>query len=111
MKPPVCLDFDGVLNDYHGYEKDNLGELRPGAKEFIERLSRDYNVIIFSVRPFPKIVEWLKRHGLDKLVWDVTSSKPAAVAYIDDRAIRFVGDYEKTLNELENFKPYWKEED
>lgn len=110
MKPPVCLDFDGVLNKYQGYEKDNLGELRPGAKEFLERLSRDYNVIIFSVRPFPKIVEWLKLHDMDKHVWDVTSFKPAAVAYIDDRAIRFVGDYEKTLNELQNFKPYWKEE-
>ena len=22
MKPPVCLDFDGVLNKYQGYEKE-----------------------------------------------------------------------------------------
>jgi hypothetical protein len=43
-------------------------------------------------------------------VYDVTSRKLPAHAYIDDRALRFNGDYNETLTELETFKPYWKEE-
>lgn len=109
-KPTICLDFDGVLNNYHGFDRHDLGEIRPGAEEFLKKLSRNYNVIIFSVRPFPKIVKWLKKHNLDEYVWDVTSRKPVALAYIDDRALRFEGNYEETLKELQGFKPYWKEE-
>lgn len=111
MKPTICLDFDGVLNNYNGYNRDDLGELRPGAREFMEELNKEYNIVIFSVRPFPKIVKWLKLHDLDKLVWNVTNHKVPAGAYIDDRALRFNGDYAKTLNELKDFKPYWKEEE
>lgn len=109
-KPTICLDFDGVLNNYHGYDKNNLGEIRPGAEEFLKRLSINYNVIIFSVRPFPRIVEWLKKYDLVEYVWDVTSQKQPAHAYIDDRALCFEGDYKKTLEDLKDFKPYWKEE-
>lgn len=93
-KPTICLDFDGVLNNYHGFDRHDLGEIRPGAEEFLKKLSRNYNVIIFSVRPFPK---------------NVTSRKPVALAYIDDRALRFEGDYKKILEDLKDFKPYWKE--
>ena len=25
MKPTICVDFDGVLNNYKGYDGDNLG--------------------------------------------------------------------------------------
>lgn len=110
VRPPVCLDFDGVLNEYSGFDKDNLGKLKPGADVFLEELSKKYKVIIFSARSFPLIAKWLKEHDLDRYVWDVTSIKPPAVAYVDDRAIRFKGDYLETLNELEGFKPYWKED-
>ena len=33
--------------------------------------------------------EWLKKHKFDKYISKVTSEKPRAVAYIDDKAIRF----------------------
>lgn len=111
MKPTICLDFDGVLNIYKGYKKGILGELRPGAREFLEKLSKEYDVIIFSVRPFPQVVKWLHKHDLAEYVYDVTSRKLPAHAYIDDRAVRFEGDYNKTLEDLKDFKPYWKEGD
>ena len=38
LKPIICIDFDGVLNNYNGYDGDNLGTPRPGAKEFLEKL-------------------------------------------------------------------------
>ena len=34
--------------------------------------------------------------------------KDAAYLHIDDRAICFEGDYEKTFNEIKEFKVYWK---
>ena len=40
LKPIICIDFDGVLNNYNGYDGDNLGTPRPGAKEFLEKLSK-----------------------------------------------------------------------
>ena len=111
MKPTICLDFDGVLNIYKGYKGEDTGELRPGAREFLEKLSKEYNVIIFSVRPFPQVVKWLYKHDLAGYVYDVTSQKLPAHAYIDDRALRFNGDYNETLKELQGFQPYWKEDD
>lgn len=111
MKPTICLDFDGVLNIYKGYQGKDTGELRPGAREFLEKLSKEYNVIIFSVRPFIEIVRWLKKYDLVEYVWDVTSQKQPAHAYIDDRALCFEGDYDETLQQLETFKPYWKGDD
>ena len=43
--------------------------------------------------------EWLKKYKMDSYVKDVTSEKPRAVAYIDDKAIRF-DTWENVLNEI-----------
>ena len=40
----------------------------------------------------------------------MTRVKPGAVAYIDDRSIRFDGNYHKVLYELERFKTHWEKE-
>ena len=104
----VCVDFDGVLNTYKGYKGDNLGTPRPGCKEFLEQLSKEYDVVIFSVRRYAKIIKWLNEYNLLQYVVNVTSYKPRAVAYIDDRAIQFNGNYEQTLKELKGFKTYWE---
>ena len=99
----IAIDFDGVLNNYDGYDADNIGEPRPGAKEFLITLSKDYNVIIFSARRYTKIIRWLNKHNLQQYVVDVTGYKPKnVVCFIDDRGIRFDGDYEKALQELED---------
>lgn len=110
-KPIVCVDFDGVLNDYHGYKgSDELYEPLTGAKEFLQKLSEKYTIIILSARTPAKIYDWLIEHDLSKYVCDVTRVKPGAVAYIDDRSIRFDGNYHKVLYELERFKTHWEKE-
>ena len=45
--------------------------------------------------------EWLNKHGMDKFVSKVTSEKPRAVAYIDDKAFNFKswGDMFKDLED------------
>ena len=109
MKPTICIDFDGVLNNYKGYGGDNLGTPRDGAREFLEQLSRKYIIIIHSARRYSLIIKWLNDYDLWQYVDTVTSIKPRqAVCFVDDRAIQFTGDYDSTLKEIKMFKPYWK---
>lgn len=108
MKPIICLDFDGIFNEYSGYDGDNIGQPRPGIELFLKKLNTRYRVWICSVRRYSKIQVWLEQHNLLQYVEFVTSYKPKAVAYVDDRAIRFNGDFDETFKEIRKFKPYWK---
>ena len=109
MKPTICVDFDGVLNNYDHYDENDLSTPRQGAKEFLETLSKKHRVVILTARNFAKVLNWLQEYDLSKYVYDVTNIKPPATAYIDDRAVPFNGDYEDTLAKLEYFEPYWKD--
>lgn len=47
-----------------------------------------HNVVVYTTRENHEAVrEWLKSSGFPEL--PITSMKPKAIAYIDDRAIRF----------------------
>ena len=109
FKKTVAVDFDGVLNNYQGYNPDDLGTIREGAREFLEVLYSKYTIIIYSTRNSSDIIHWLKKYHLDKYVAKVTDKKPPAVAYIDDRAVRFNGDYKECLSCFTE-KAYWEKE-
>lgn len=106
MKKTICVDFDGVLNEYNGYEEDNLGEPLTGSKEFIKELRRKYKVVILTSRLKKQVIDWLNNNSFPNI--KVTNRKVPAVAYIDDRAIQFNGSYTQALYEAVNFKPYWE---
>lgn len=101
------MDFDGVLNEYNGYEEGNLGEPLSASKEFIRQLRKKYKVVILTSRPKEQVIDWLNDNGFPSM--EVTNRKIPAVAYIDDRAIQFKGSYIQTIYEAINFKPYWME--
>lgn len=106
-KKPICIDFDGVLNTYGGWKgPGELYEPLPGAKEFLEKLSEYFQVIIFTTREKSSVELWMMEHNMyfDK----VTHQKIAAVAYVDDRAVNFSGDFEKTFQEVITFKTHWE---
>lgn len=107
-KPTIMIDFDGVLNNYKYYDKNNLPEIKDGAIEFIKQLDKKYALVIFTTREKYQTKKWLKENKIDKYFKDITSVKYPATIYLDDRAIQFNGDYEKTLQEIKYFKPYWK---
>lgn len=48
MKKTICVDFDGVLNEYNGYEEGNLGEPLSGSQDFIKKLRGKYKVVILT---------------------------------------------------------------
>lgn len=109
MLKTVCVDFDGVLNRYEGWKgHDDFPPPREGATEFLRQLCRDYQVVVFSTRKEAGIRAWLSHHNLAKYVAEVTNVKRAAHCYIDDRALRFNGDFTKTLADARNFKAYWE---
>lgn len=108
IKKTICVDFDGVLNEHDGYEEGNLGEPLSGSQDFIKELRRKYKVVILTSRPKEQVNRWLRRNGFPSM--KVTNRKVPAVAYIDDRAIQFHGNYKKVISQLKNFKPYWAKE-
>ena len=42
-KKKILIDLDGVLNTYNGnYETDKIPDIKIGAKEFVEGLSKKF---------------------------------------------------------------------
>ena len=52
---------------------------------------------------------WLKKENIYSYFKEITNIKKPASIYIDDRALKFNGNFGKTLEEIENFTVYWKE--
>jgi len=99
----LAIDFDGVIHNNHlGYHDGTCyGEIIDGAYESIELLARYFRIVIFTAKAKPSrpliqgktgtqlVWEWLEAKGIAQYVEEVTSEKPRAMAYLDDKAIRF----------------------
>jgi hydroxymethylpyrimidine pyrophosphatase-like HAD family hydrolase len=86
----IAVDFDGVVHSYEkGWNGGSIyGTLKEDCKEVIDGLkAKGFNVVIFTAREnLDDVREWLIKMDLEL---EVTNTKPPAIAYIDDRAIRF----------------------
>jgi hypothetical protein len=117
----VAVDFDGVIHAYSkGWHDGTIyDEPVPGALDAIESLMERYAVAIFTTRDTEQVKDWLLGHGFDDiwtdLAWEppfwneagsllVTNRKPAAIAYIDDRGIRFES-WNQALADLARLEP------
>lgn len=106
----VAIDFDGVLNEYHGWVSDR-GLTRgpvPGAREFVQRcIDAGFEVVVFTCRDTESVQQWLEANGFPALT--VTDHKPIAMVYIDDRGFRFTGDWEAAFDAITQ-APWWGRE-
>lgn len=99
----IAVDFDGVLHSYHkGWENGKIyGHLIKDSEFALRTLTNEgFKVYIFTSRIWnrddrerekKRIVNWLAENGIYKgeHFHEITDVKIPAVAYIDDRGIRF----------------------
>ena len=108
-KRTILIDLDGVLNTYTGnFDKDFIPPIKEGAKEFLENLSKDFRIKIFTTRNKLLTAKWLIENNVDKFIEDITNTKDLAWLYIDDRCLTFNGNFEEITLKINNFKPYYK---
>ena len=110
FRKTILMDLDGVLNNYNReqYDENFIPEIKQGAYEFIQDLSKFADLYLFTTRNLMLASRWLIENNLDKYFKDVTNVKIPCYLFIDDRAICFRGDFKNTLDEIFNFKAYWK---
>jgi hypothetical protein len=92
----LCIDFDGVLHTYsRGWHDGTLYDPPiPGAIAALWALREaGYVLVVHTTRcadpsQTQLIRDWLERYGAP-VIWKVTHEKLPALAYIDDRAVRF----------------------
>jgi hypothetical protein len=93
--PTVAVDFDGVL---HSYTSGWTGDIptdppEAGSLEFINKLiDEGYEVVIYTTRAetvegLHATYRWLQINGFPNV--ELTSGKPKAIAYVDDRAVPY----------------------
>ena len=107
----IMIDLDGVLNEYgkEPFDENYIPEIKSGVEKFLKELKTpDTDLYLFTTRNLLLAAKWLERNKIDKYFKDVTNVKSMAYLYIDDRAIRFDGDFSKTINEIKNFRADWK---
>ena len=108
------MDLNGVLDQYDGWPgRDKWYDPHPDARQFLKGLyERGFKICVFTARSrLPDVWAWLDDHGMGKYVTEVTNRKLPSVAYIDDRAIQFRGDFRETMAELMNFYAWWEDPD
>ncbi|HYE93919.1 MAG TPA: hypothetical protein VEA38_23010 [Terriglobales bacterium] len=104
MTKTIALDFDGVLHPYtRGWTGPVPDDEPPtyGAVAAVQRIKNEgYRVSIFTCRALTAdgragVIAWCKRYGIE--ADEVTAIKPHAVLYVDDRAIRFEGNWSQVV--------------
>lgn len=108
----IAVDFNGVLDNYTGWKGKNSEftfEPRPGVADFLRAIkAMGYFPVVFTAANVDSVWSWLIFHNLDELVADVTNVKVAAIIYVDDRAIKFEGNFSDTLHQIANFRTFWE---
>ena len=106
----ILIDLDGVLNDYgqDPYNDEFIPDVKEGAEEFLQKLSKEAELHLFTSRNKLLAAKWLIKNNLDKYFKNITDVKGKAFVYIDDRALCFEGNYDEMLEKVKNFKAHWK---
>lgn len=117
----IAVDFDGVVHAYSkGWQDGTIYDPPlPGALEGLTALMDTCAVFIHTSRDAGAVAGWLAERGFDTVLdvdgpthpkrqfWNeqgtllVTDRKLPAVAYIDDRGIRFQN-WEQVLHDIAN---------
>jgi hypothetical protein len=105
-KTRICVDLDGVLAEYHGWEgSDKIGPPLPGALKFTKSLAKHADIVIYTGRCSEdpetrdvvaqltpgqqriRVIDGLEKHGFPFADVYIGRGKPRVSAFIDNRAI------------------------
>ena len=116
-KNQLGLDFDGVIHkNTKGFHDGTIyDEPIDGAIEGVKYLNKvlGYDLVIYTCKANPDrplidgktgielVWDWLDKYNIKDNIKDVTYIKPNAVAYIDDKAIRF-DNWKNIMRSIEN---------
>lgn len=113
MRYVLGVDFDGVI---HRYGQGDRGKViydipTPGAKEYLEKYVRAFDVHIVSSRASSiegqmAIREWMSVKNMPDIPCSDRKPSGELLLTIDDRAFQFRGIF-PTVAELLEFKPWW----
>jgi hypothetical protein len=117
----VAVDFDGVIHTYErGWQDGSIyGDLMPGAVTALTQLMQRHAVFVHTTRNARQVARWIEDrtgHGIEcttrihplpwkRKFWNgrgvllITNRKLPAIAYVDDRAVRFTS-WDQSLAEL-----------
>lgn len=105
----LLIDLDGVLNEYSGnYDEKHIPPPKEGAKALLQKLSKEFDVKVFTSRNLFAANKWLKDYELHKYILGVTNIKEPAYLTVDDRCIKFEGNYSHLIEQISNFKVWYK---
>lgn len=105
IKKKILLDLDGVLNTYtNNFDPHFIPPLKNGAVDFLMNLSKNYEIILFTVREKILAENWIIQNNLQKYITGVTNTKEPAWLIVDDRCVCFNGTYDKLLDDIDTFK-------
>lgn len=125
----ICLDFDGVVHQYNQPWQGATvipDDVTPGFFEWADAAAEHFDLVIYSARSkepggreammawlYEQRRKWREAGGTSVATWpvafDFPTGKPQAVIYIDDRALRFDGDWSAIdPKALLAFKPWNK---
>jgi hypothetical protein len=126
FKPTLCIDFDGVIHSYEkGWQNGVIyGDVTPGFFEWAEQAAQHFDLVVYSSRSktedginammawlYEQRKKWRAAGGMHEieapLSFKFANEKPAAFLTIDDRAVRFEGNW-ASLDPLalRAFKPW-----
>ena len=108
-KKLLLIDLDGVLNQYDGkFDKTYIPPIKQGAHEFLMKLSENYELKLFTTRNKLIACKWLIMNKLDKYFSDITNIKEPCHLFIDDRCIKFDGNYNSIIKDIKNYNVWYK---
>ena len=114
MKKTLCLDFDGVIHSYKsGWKGASIIPDPPviGAREAIAKLRENWKVVVYSSRSGQEggkqaMSDWFVNNDIQ--VDELCDHKPPAFIYVDDRGVTFTGNWDKLIDDVNNFIHWMK---
>ena len=122
MQKVICVDLDGtILKWYVGrWDGEKFGQPVPGAKKFLSALISDgWWVIIYTCRgDRNKVSKTLLSYGIRQgvhysainrrknVLQGTYRGKCGADVYLDDRAVKFDGNWKRAYVEVSRFKTW-----